>query len=85
MNFIASPELVTAFAAAGRLSFNPLTDTMIGTDGVAFKLEAPRPAPEVPAKDFERGGMGCILPPPDGTDIVLHIDPQCPSGKLSSL
>ena len=30
MNFIASPELVTAFAAAGRLSFNPLTDTLTG-------------------------------------------------------
>ena len=30
MNFIASPELVTAFAAAGRLSFNPLTDTLAG-------------------------------------------------------
>ena len=36
MNFIASPELVTALAAAGRLSFNPLTDTLIGGgwDGV---------------------------------------------------
>src|SRR5262249_32858761 len=30
MNFIASPEIVTALAVAGRLSFNPLTDTLTG-------------------------------------------------------
>ena len=50
MNFIASPEIVTALALAGRLSFNPLTDTLTGADGKPFKLEPPRPAPEVPAK-----------------------------------
>ena len=83
MNFIASPELVTAFAAAGRLSFNPLTDTLIGGDGVAFKLDAPRPAPDVPAANFERGGVGCIVPPADGTGIVLRIDPR--SERLQAL
>ncbi len=56
MNFIASPELVTAFAAAGRLSFNPLTDTLTGADGEVFRLEPPRPAPEVPAQDFVVSG-----------------------------
>ena len=40
MNFIGSPELVTAFALAGRLSFNPLTDTLIGADGKPFTLDA---------------------------------------------
>ena len=55
MNFIASPEIVTAFALAGRLSFNPLTDTLIGADGKPFRLEPPKPAPEVPAQDFDRG------------------------------
>ena len=83
MNFIASPELVTAFAAAGRLSFNPLTDTITGADGVAFKLEAPRPAPDVPAENFERGGVGCIVPPPDGSGIALNIDPR--SERLQAL
>ncbi len=45
MNFIASPELVTAFALAGRLSFNPMQDTLTGSDGQPFKLvtRAPRP------------------------------------------
>ncbi len=42
MNFIASPELVTAFALAGRLSFNPLKDTLIGDDGKPFMLECRR-------------------------------------------
>ncbi len=55
MNFIASPEIVTAFALAGRLSFNPLTDTLVGADGKPFRLEPPQPAPEVPASDFVRG------------------------------
>jgi aconitate hydratase len=76
MNFIASPELVTAFAAAGRLSFNPLTDTLVGADGVAFRLDPPRPAPEVPADDFVRGDAGYVAPPADGTTITLNIDPD---------
>ena len=83
MNFIASPELVMAFAAAGRLSFNPLTDTLTGRDGVAFMLDAPGPAAEVPADNFERGGIGCIVPPADGTGIALHIDPR--SERLQAL
>ncbi len=83
MNFIASPELVTAFAAAGRLSFNPLTDAIIGADGTAFRLRPPRPAPDIPADNFERGGIGCIVPPPDGTDIALDIDPH--SERLQAL
>jgi aconitate hydratase len=74
MNFIASPELVTAFAAAGRLSFNPLTDTLTGADGVAFRLDPPRPAPEVPPDNFARGGT-CLAPPDDGAGVVLEIDP----------
>ena len=55
MNFIGSPEIVTAMALAGRLSFNPLTDTLTGADGKPFKLEPPKPAPEVPANNFDRG------------------------------
>jgi aconitate hydratase len=76
MNFIASPELVTAFAAAGRLSFNPLTDTLTAADGTAFTLDAPRPAPEVPEAGFDRGGATCVMPPEDGRAIELAIDPD---------
>jgi aconitate hydratase len=76
MNFIASPELVTAFAAAGRLSFNPLTDTLTAADGTEFKLEPPRAAPEVPASGFDRGRATCETPPEDGRAIELAIDPN---------
>ena len=62
MNFIASPEVVTAMSIAGRLSFNPLQDSLTGSDGEAFMLEAPGPAPEVPPKDFARGRSFFIAP-----------------------
>jgi aconitate hydratase len=76
MNFIASPELVMAFAAAGRLSFNPLTDMLTAADGTEFKLEPPQPAPEVPVDGFDRGRTLYVAPPADGGDIVLEIDPH---------
>ena len=76
MNFIGSPELVTAFALAGRLSFNPLTDTLTGADGKPFTLRPPRPAPEVPAKHFARGRTVYTAPPQDGSGITLTVDPR---------
>jgi aconitate hydratase len=75
MNFIASPEIVTALAAAGRLSFNPLTDTLAGVDGRPFRLEAPQPAPDVPPNAFDRGRSAYVPPPANGDDIALEIDP----------
>jgi aconitate hydratase len=75
MNFIASPELVTAFAAAGRLSFNPLTDTLVAADGASFKLDPPQPAPDVPPDRFARGVARYVAPPADGREIELAIDP----------
>ena len=75
MNFIGSPEIVTALALAGRLSFNPLTDTLTGSDGKPFKLEAPRPAPEVPPGGFDRGESKYIAPPADGSKIELKVSP----------
>ena len=66
MNFIASPEIVTAMAIAGRLSFNPLTDTLTDSEGRPFRLEPPAPAPEVPAGSFEPGLQSYVAPPEDG-------------------
>jgi aconitate hydratase len=76
MNFIGSPELVTAFALAGRLSFNPLTDSLTGADGKPFTLAPPRPAPEVPARNFDRGRPAYPAPPADGRGITLSVNPQ---------
>ncbi len=75
MNFIASPEIVTALALAGRLSFNPLTDTLTGADGRPFRLEPPKVAPEVPAKNFDRGHATYIAPPADGSGVELKVSP----------
>jgi aconitate hydratase len=83
MNFIASPEIVTAWALAGRLSFNPLTDTLQGGDGKPFKLEPPGPAPEVPPQPFIPGRRVYIAPPEDGSTIVVEVDPG--STRLQTL
>ena len=83
MNFIASPEIVTAMALAGRLSFNPLSDTLVGGDGKAFRLEAPRIAPEVPPRQFAQGSFSYLAPPEDGSAIELKINPS--SSRLQVL
>jgi aconitate hydratase len=76
MNFIGSPEIVTALALAKRLSFNPLTDTLTDAEGRPFRLDPPKPAPEVPARDFDRGQATYIAPPEDGSGIQLQVDPK---------
>jgi aconitate hydratase len=76
MNFIGSPEIVTAMALVGRLSFNPLTDTITGADGKPFKLAPPAQAPEVPSNNFAAGHSSYIAPPDDGSNVELKVDPN---------
>ena len=76
MNFIGSPEIVTAMAVAGRLSFNPLTDELQAADGTFFKLDPPKPAPDVPSQGFEEGRSDYVAPPDDGRSIELNVDPN---------
>src|SRR6478752_730573 len=74
MNFIGSPELVIALALAGRLSFNPLTDSLIANDGSLFKLDPPKTAPEVPENGF-KDVQDIYVPPsdnPDNVDIQIN-------------
>ncbi len=61
LSFIASPEIVTAYALAGRLDFNPLTDTLAGADGKEFLLRAPK-ADELPTKGYAGGESGFLAP-----------------------
>lgn len=75
MNFIASPEIATAMALAGRLSFNPLTDALTAPDGSVFRLRPPETAPEVPPGDFEARRERYIPPPEDGSAIEIVVDP----------
>ena len=65
MNFIASPEIVTAFALAGRLSFYPLTDPLLDADGKPFRLDPPAPRPRC-QPTASTGDVAYVAPPADG-------------------
>jgi aconitate hydratase len=73
MNFIASPEITTAFALSGSLAFNPVTDGLTSPDGSTFHLNPPAPAPEVPEHDFIGGKDQFFAPPDDGSSISVEI------------
>jgi aconitate hydratase len=75
MNLLASPEIVTALALAGRLSFNPLTDSLRGADGTELRLEPPPRPPEVPSRGFEEGRSRYEAPPADGRGVELPLRP----------
>jgi aconitate hydratase len=75
MSFIASPEIVTAFALAGTLAFDPLTDVLRAADGSAFRLRPPAPAPDVPAQGFEHRRELYLAPPHAGHDVPLALRP----------
>ena len=76
MNFIASPEIVTAYAIAGTLSFNPLTDEITAPDGSTFRFAPPAVAPQVPEQEFDRGATSYIAPPEDGSGISVEVAPD---------
>jgi aconitate hydratase A / 2-methylisocitrate dehydratase len=70
--FIGGPELVTALAFAGSLSFNPLTDSLPLPDGGEFRFEPPV-GRELPENGFDAGASGYIAPPPAGTEIDITV------------
>ena len=74
-SFISSPEIVIAYAIAGKLSFNPLTDE-IESGGTSFKLEAPKPAPEVPANGFVFKVDGYLAPPDERSSLDVKVNPD---------
>ena len=76
LNFIGSPEMIIALALGGRLSFNPLKDDLVASDGTRFKLEPPKPAPEVPKEGFVRPEGTFIAPSGNSDDITVLIDPN---------
>jgi len=76
LSFIASPEIVIAYALAGRLSFDPLRDALEAEDGTRFLLDPPAPAPEVPARGFVASRAGYQEPPSDRTGVEVKVSPQ---------
>jgi aconitate hydratase len=73
--FVASPEIVTALAIAGSITFNPLTDSLINEDGVAVMLDEPKGL-ELPAKGFAVEDAGYVEPAADGSTVSVIVAPD---------
>ena len=70
--FVASPELTTALAIAGDLTFNPLTDTLVNEDGQAVKLDEPL-GMEMPVKGYAVEDAGYQAPAADGSGVEVIV------------
>jgi aconitate hydratase len=70
--FVASPEIVTALAIAGDLSFNPLTDTLTNDQGEQVKLDAPT-GDELPKRGFAVEDAGYQAPAADGSAVQVKV------------
>jgi len=73
--FVGSPEMVTAMAIAGDLTFNPLTDTLINDKGEAVKLDPPS-GEELPVKGFAVEDAGYQAPAEDGSGVQVMVAPD---------
>lgn len=83
--FVASPDIVTAFALAGTLEFNPITDYITTKDGKKFKLEPPK-GDELPTRGFDQGRDTYQKPPQDPNErqkLKIAVDPK--SARLQLL
>ncbi len=73
--FVGSPEMVTAMAIAGDLTFNPLTDTLTNDKGEAVKLDPPV-GDELPTKGFAVEDAGYQAPAEDGSGVQVKVSPE---------
>ncbi len=71
--FVASPEIVTALALAGNLTFNPVTDSLTNKSGDQVKLTEPQGI-EMPARGFEVKDAGFQEPAADGSGVRVKVD-----------
>ena len=72
--FVGSPELVTALAIAGDLSFNPLTDSLINENGESVKFDEPT-GNELPPRGFAVEDAGFQAPSADGSNVQVVVSP----------
>jgi len=73
--FVGSPELTTALAIAGDLTFNPITDTLTNSKGEQVKL-APPVGEELPTRGFAVEDAGYQAPAEDGSQISVEVNPN---------
>ena len=74
LSFVTSPDTVIALALAGRLDFDPTTDTITNPDGVEVLLQAPV-GEVLPARGYDRGQNTFTPPPADGSGVVVEVSP----------
>ena len=79
MNFLASPTIVTAMSFSGKLSFNPLTDSITLPSGESFKFSSPT-GQDLPPSGFTRGNLAYYpspSPAPESdVEVVIRKDSQ---------
>jgi aconitate hydratase len=73
--FVASPEMVTALAIAGDLTFNPATDFLVNEKGEKVKLDPPK-GEELPSKGFAVEDAGYQAPVADGSKVEVKVAPD---------
>lgn len=74
LSFLASPEIVTAYAISGDLTFDPVNQTLKGADGKEFKFEPPQ-GEELPAKGFAKADEGFVAPAANGEGLTVEVPP----------
>ncbi|WP_207536068.1 aconitate hydratase [Desertivirga arenae] len=80
--FVASPEIVTALAIAGDLTFNPMTDTLTNEAGEQVRLDEPQGL-EMPVKGYAVEDAGYQAPAEDGSKVQVLVDEK--SSRLQIL
>lgn len=70
--FVASPELTTALAIAGDLTFNPMTDKLINEKGEEVMLDEPT-GYELPPRGFAVEDAGYVAPAEDGSGVKINV------------
>ena len=72
--FVTSPDTVVAMALAGRLDFDPQTDSLVAPDGTTVRFTPPV-GEELPALGFDPGQATFVQPPVDGSGVVVAVSP----------
>jgi aconitate hydratase len=75
LSFVTSPDTVIAYALAGTLDFNPLTDALLNDSGVSVKLDPPV-GEILPAKGYAPGEDTFVAPPGDRSGVTVVVDPK---------
>ncbi|CAB4588023.1 MAG: aconitate hydratase [Actinobacteria bacterium] len=74
LSFVTSPDTVVALALAGRLDFDPTTDTLTAPDGTEVRLEPPV-GEVLPDRGYDPGQNTFTAPPADGSSVVVEVSP----------